>query len=447
MIFKRYIVFIVISMFYSVAANAEVLVVNTFSDQHDGVCNQHCSLRDAITQANQTPEKDTVQLQEGRYLIEISNIDEDGENYSENQNLKGDFDILNPIEITGKGEALTIIDGNRKDGVFNIRAGGVSIRGLTIANGYSFNGGAGGLTNAGELTLHDVTIRDNEKESDCAAQGGGIYNYGTLRMYSSKVQHNIAKDYCELTRGGGVFNRGVLEVRDSFFSGNVVSSHELSGKGGAIYNEGEADVRRSSFYRNKVDAAGQGGAIFNSGTFKLVSSTVFDNESGRAIPGGAVANGSYKSSRNDMDGGELSLTNVTVYANKNYGLYSNGDTYLHNSIVVGNFFHDGEHYFVDPWYQDCYQNAGQFVSNNNLFSKNAVRGCNSEGSLYWTELSGYLFESPVVTDSEVYIPLKQGAIIRGEAELCPQYDQLGNQPLQSGSCDLGAIQYLAPSNI
>ncbi|VUD68091.1 hypothetical protein TDB9533_03982 [Thalassocella blandensis] len=428
--------------------NAENYYVTSNHDKYDGVCNSHCSLRDAISQANDAPGKDTIYLQADTYFIDIQNLDDDGEIYPENNNVRGDFDILDSVEIIGQGESLTVIDGGRNDGILHVLAGNSTIRDLTLKNGYSSveSGGAGAITNLADLTVMKAIITDNENESECAALGGAIFNSGTLRLHSSVVKQNIAKDYCELTKGGAIYNRGTLIVRDSFFSHNVVDSHERSGHGGAVFNDGTADIRRSSFYLNRVQSAGQGGAIFNLGNLKLVSSTVYNNESGRAVPGGAVANGYYRSAVNETSGGELALTNVTIYGNRNYGLFSNGKTIVRNSIVVGNYYADGEHYHVDQWIQDCYQSAGEFVSDNNLFTENAKQGCGQKGAgrIPFADINQFLFEFPVVTQHTAYVPLVRNAIIRSEAEVCPRYDQIGNEAMYEGACDLGAIQYTAP---
>src|SRR5437868_4056196 len=61
------------------------------------------SLREAITRANATAAPDTILLAPGLYKIAIPGA-------GENANATGDFDITNPLTITGTGATSTVID-------------------------------------------------------------------------------------------------------------------------------------------------------------------------------------------------------------------------------------------------------------------------------------------------------------------------------------------------
>ncbi|WP_028569128.1 right-handed parallel beta-helix repeat-containing protein [Salinispora tropica] len=56
----------------------------------------------------------------------------------------------------------------------------------------------GGVFNSGETVLRRTKVVGNQ-----ASQGGGIQNFGTLSLFTSKVVKNIA-----VTDGGGIFNSG-----------------------------------------------------------------------------------------------------------------------------------------------------------------------------------------------------------------------------------------------
>src|SRR5262249_46313612 len=60
------------------------------------------SLREAITRANSTAERDTIVLQAGVYKIGLTG-------QRENANATGDFDITNPLTIVGQGAGKTVV--------------------------------------------------------------------------------------------------------------------------------------------------------------------------------------------------------------------------------------------------------------------------------------------------------------------------------------------------
>jgi hypothetical protein len=190
---------------------------------------------------------------------------------------------------------------------------------------------------AGDLTLQDLTIRNGQARSGspglrgrdrvlcrggAGAQGGGIFNRGTLTLTNSALRGNSAgagghgssfcvDRYCDDTEGcdggiggagGGIFNRGVLTVTNSAVSDNASGR---GGSGGSGYPGGHG-----------ADAGG-GGGIFNAGTLRLVNTTLSHNEAGTGGtgghdgkdggiggPGGGIANT-----------GTVSLVNSTVHDN------------------------------------------------------------------------------------------------------------------------------------
>jgi hypothetical protein len=128
----------------------------------------------------------------------------------------------------------------------------------------------------GNLTLQDLTIRNGRARSGApglrghdralcgghaGAQGGGIFNRGTLTVTNSALRGNSAGTggpgssfcydrYCDDTEGcdggvggagGGIFNRGVLTVTNSALTDNASGA---GGSGGVGYGGGAGARRR-----------------------------------------------------------------------------------------------------------------------------------------------------------------------------------------------------------
>jgi predicted outer membrane repeat protein len=153
------------------------------------------------------------------------------------------------ISIVGAGSALTIIDGNDADRVFDnfIEA---SLSGLTIQNGHSTTGLArgGGINNLvldATLTLTDVVITDNS-----ATSGGGIFSNGPLTMMDCTVSGNTATMF-----GGGIYNADVLVAEGVTLNGNTAD------RGGGVRNVPDGiglTLTNASFSGNTATTAGGG---------------------------------------------------------------------------------------------------------------------------------------------------------------------------------------------
>src|SRR5262249_22963627 len=111
----------------------------------------------------------------------------------------GQLSIDHDLAIAGPGaDALTVSGGGASRG-FNIAATStVTISGFAIANGRvrSPNAQGGGIFNAGTLTLISSTLSGNAATavngSGGAGSGGGIFNAGTLTLISSTLSGNAA---------------------------------------------------------------------------------------------------------------------------------------------------------------------------------------------------------------------------------------------------------------
>src|SRR5262249_54284039 len=138
------------------------IVVTTFADvvnPKDG----KVSLREAINIANATPERDTIVLPAGVYRIGLAG--------AENANASGDFDVKNPLTIVGQGASSTVIDGARRDRLFEVLGTyDVAFRNLTLRNG-------GGSLSGGAIQAETANVRLDGcvVSGNTALYGGGIY--------------------------------------------------------------------------------------------------------------------------------------------------------------------------------------------------------------------------------------------------------------------------------
>ncbi len=170
--------------------------------------------------------------------------------------------IRNDLTIigAGRGEGGTILRRNGPND-FGIHRHVVSVwpgvaatlQNLTITDGGGALGG-GGVDNAADLTLIDVDVTDSR-----AAQGGGIFNVGSMRLINSNVLRNL--------EGGGIHNRGTLTVE---------SGSRIADNSAGITNEGTLTVKKGVHITDNV--AGivsweQGEAILEAGS-RVTGNTV-----------------------------------------------------------------------------------------------------------------------------------------------------------------------------
>src|SRR4051794_25085793 len=167
-------------------AHAATIVVNTGDD---AVANNdsHCTLREAINSAKNDAASgllpgecsagsgaDVITLPAGNYF--------DGRIGNDDTNDQGDFDIASDVTIVGAGAAVTTIDGNTIDRVFDVQAGAVvTIQGVTITGGHAPTGGNGASHSSA----------DGERGGK-GGDGGGIRNAGTLTVRDSVIAVNVA---------------------------------------------------------------------------------------------------------------------------------------------------------------------------------------------------------------------------------------------------------------
>ncbi|MBL8182323.1 MAG: carboxypeptidase regulatory-like domain-containing protein [Blastocatellia bacterium] len=344
----------------SASLSAATLVVSSNVDSTDGTCDINCSLRDAVSAAN---DGDTITF--GTQFNSPTTI----------TLLQGQILIAKSLTIAGPGSNTLTISGNNAGRIFRISDGAVvSLSGMTIrdgrigSNANDVYGGGIWVTDS-TLTLTNVVVSNNTARfvsTNPPAQfgyGGAIASFNSsLSVINSNVSGNTAPltggIYC---RDGGFLNVSGskfltnastairleggqnLSVNSSWFEGNgsavsasssnrvVVVNSTITGNGagigleanselivdrtiikdgnatsspnasgGGIFNKGVATISNSQINNNRV--SGDAGGIWNNGTMYLFACAITNNSALRSA-------GGIKNS------GRLFLTNSTVSGN------------------------------------------------------------------------------------------------------------------------------------
>jgi len=294
-----------------------------------------CYLRDALLQATTTSPviitfdstvfatAQTITLQNGALTI------------PSNTTING--------ATTGSGATLTnlvTVSGNNSTTVFTINKGVVAaINNLIIDDGNVV--GAGGTPHFVPVTGRDsrnaaprpdshatggVDSVHRDAQAPVVAEGGGIFNDGTLTISGSTISGNsVSNTGGNEAVGAGIFNGGTLTL-----TGTTVSGNTAAGTSG------------SQPY---------GGGIYNASTLTLINSTIAGNQ---AAGGGLGTGGGIYSTPNAI----LTATNTTVAANTadgdGGGIYHPPATKpvptLANTVVAGNT--EGDSQDLDGGYTD-----------------------------------------------------------------------------------------------
>ena len=178
------------------------------------------------------------------------------------------------------------VTGNKVTGSHDVGSGGIYVGGGTAeitgtevsSNSSATN--AGGIGVNGNLTLTDVTIKDNHADS---GRGGGIYagNYGSLTVNGGKISENSAK------LGGGMYtfsNPAAGLIMKVTVDGTKISGNTASQYAGGIY-------------------------VFNGAEFTVNNGTISGNTA--TVGGGVFTRSDAKFT---MNGGELYGNTATSFA-------------------------------------------------------------------------------------------------------------------------------------
>ena len=288
------------------AFDSGAFYVNTYSDDPNATscssnaASNNCSLRGAISKANNTSGAVTIYLQSGSYPL----FGEPGDD----ANQGGDLDITKSgasISIIGDSISSTTIDGRGNDRIFDVQDTGaptrLNLKNLSLANGNAgpFNDG-GSIRTYGSLSLDTVSIHNSS-----GRLGGAIYIRSSYDQALIINRSAISFSSASLD-GGAIYATGeVTTISNSTFDHNKATglmglyfSNSNAGRGGAIYNASSLSVSASTFAYNsaKVD----GGAILNYAFMGINASTHINSSTFKsnstAVANVATANGNASTS-------------------------------------------------------------------------------------------------------------------------------------------------------
>ena len=333
----------------AISAQAATLLITTTADSYDGICNRHCSLRDAVTTANQVSGTSIIVLPAGNYgLSRLDVLDQNDPHLpiDEDDNLSGDLDIRGDLLIKGAGIAKSSIDGLGMD-AFKVRHRLVEVRpgarlvldNLTLKTSNSADNG-GALENHGHALLRNVRALDNRTRNDQLdaperGYGGAIANFASLIVLSSSFENNRA-NAADYAYGGAIYNSGSLLVRDSKFLKNGTETFSLVGPGGAIYNQGRAEIWGSFFTENSNAEYTQDGIVANEGGELTIGNSTLSGNWSQALSNGRADSPGVQHSK-------ATLINVTITRNTNgevgepRAVLNGGELLIRNSIIAGNY--------------------------------------------------------------------------------------------------------------
>ena len=275
------------------------------------------------------------------------------------------------LKLIGSGASTTILDGGAINTVVTIYST-VTLSGLTIQDGNAFQ--AGGIYNAGTLTINNSTISNNFAQFRYRGFGGGIYNYGGLTINNSTVSGNGA------ILGGGIYNFGTVTISRSTISGNDASDVFGDAQGGGIYNEGTLTLNNSTLSGNSANAprglfchAAYGGGIYSASETLTVNNSTLSGNYAENCYGVGSGGGIY---------GNVSLQN-TIVANSSYGGNCDGTMtskgYNLSSDGTCNFNNTGDLNNTDPMLGLLQNNGGPTQTQALLSGSPAIDAGNPNG--------------------------------------------------------------------
>ncbi len=269
------------------AALAAGFVVTSAADPGDGLCDDTCTLRDAILNANALLGHDTITFSATVTTPIV---------------LASALPLISQaLTIDGTGQAI-IVDGASLYRPL-LATAPLTLTALTIQHGRGLNDGFGGggayFGSAG--TLWGVSFISNTK---LGTGGGGAYFASTAVMSGSVFISNTVTN----GPGGGAYVAGSAVVAETEFLTNTTNfnggglyifsnglltaatfiSNTANSDGGGLYIFGTAVVSGSTFLRNRaaVDFNASGGGALLTGAATLLDTTFTDNSA--VLDGGGV---------------------------------------------------------------------------------------------------------------------------------------------------------------
>ena len=298
------------------AADAEAATINV-TTLADAIGDPGCSLREAVEAANDnttgpgadctagqpSPTVDRIVLPANDSAIELTLT-----GAKEDAGLTGDLDVESDVLIDGAGQGLSIIDGTGSDRVLDFKSGTSELRDVTVTNGHTPDGAAGG-------SVPDATPGNGSS----GASGESIDGNGPLRG-----------------DGGGIRNEstGVLTLRRVTVSGNGTGDGGAGGTAGAG-GAGTSGIGGFSSGGDGGSGGNGGGVASEGGGLTIVDSLIELNVAG---DGGRGGNGAAGGEGTPGFSGGLSQGGFGGTGGNGGGVYQlGGPVAITRSRISGNF--------------------------------------------------------------------------------------------------------------
>lgn len=417
---------------------SSLLIVSKTADTNDGVCNADCSLREAVSAANNSAGDNLIQFS-------IPASDAGCTAGSCTIALGAELDISDTsgvLTIDGAGADITI-SGNDSIRILFMQPGtALTLQKIALVHGYSYlDGGAMYVSPGCDLTINSSEFSSNELDFDAGdyVSGGALFidTGSVVTISDSSFEDNSASTFGAYGHSGAIENRGTLNVYESTFADNH------SDGAGAIGNEGILNVYSSTFAGNRAYhryLSWGGGAISSSGTLFVTGSTFSGNGSdgppSRTILAGAgeIVNSTFSNTGGVI--GDLDITNSTFYKS----FLDAEDAVVTNSIFSTGFSDgfDNSGNCIDNWAGTIGStgiDGGGNISDDDtcVFTKPSSRNETDP------KISTTLADNGGPTLTHLIAP-NSPALDTALESACPDIDQRGVSRPQGAGCDRGAVE-------
>lgn len=368
-------------------------------------------------------------------------------------------------EVMGVENAKGVLVGGEGGGIINRTPEGkeettIEIIDSVIVDNTSIT--AGGLANAGQMTITRTQIRGNSAQR----LAGGIFNFSTvegkreiLGATLSLVESTISDNRAGVN-GGGLYNVALAYLIDS-----TIADNSAAGDGGGVFNTGGVGIRSSTIRGNSALGDNGGGGIYSVGktgsssAVVILNSTLMENSASNAGGGLHTNNDTLltnvtvsNNTAAELGGGinvdssgRITVTNVTLSHNTltgdiaaGAGIFSNGDALFVNSILAHN----------EPA-ASCVGGGGDIISQGHNLMDNESCALNEPGDVLAADaLLGDLTDNGGNTPTRALLD-GSPAIDSGSNAACPPTDQRGfvrpsdGDADGSATCDIGAYEAAA----
>ncbi|HLY25331.1 MAG TPA: choice-of-anchor Q domain-containing protein [Aggregatilineales bacterium] len=379
--------------------------------------------------------------------------------------------IASNTDLDATGQHVTL-SGNHTNRLFCVSPGNtLSLTGLTISDGQATAADCGpdsasSADSTSTASPDDLFGIDSSLDSSSGADvGGGILNYGTLRVTNTTISH------CEADNGGAIANQG---GRVTMTHSSLWENAATLNVGGALVTSGAALIDHSTISGNTAKSGGGGIMALNStltisgstlsgnsagsgggisvgvnGTLAISGSTLSGNSSSNAGGGlivitsgsATISNSTFTGNTSQNAGaifnGEstLTLTNDTISKNAagDFGAAGGifnagqGKIMLKNTIVAGNSAYIGADIF------GTVSSQGHNLIGKSADAKGFVNSDLLDVDPKLEDLTGGPAYFPLAADSP--------AINAGDNDGCPATDERGVARPQESKCDIGAFEF------